>query len=113
MKNAIDLSVPGIAGAYISFVVATGVEAPIDPFWIAIGALVIWFARGLYAAWADDGKITVDEISELLGVGKDELDEAVLQLKEAKDAGILNGVPSQVDPSEDRTPVIELPRKED
>lgn len=111
-STAIDLSVPGIAGAYIAFVAATGAEVPVDPFWIAIAALVAWFALGLYRAWANDGKITPNEIADLLGVGKEELDEALGQLKDAKDAGILNGVPSKVDPSEDKTPVIELPRKE-
>ena len=82
-KTVPEVSVTGLVGAYIAWSLGTG-QAPLDPLWVAIAGYVAVLVADLYRAWADDGKITPDEIAQILGVGQRDLDDAVAQIKDKK-----------------------------
>lgn len=81
LKVVPELSVAGIVGAYTTWTTLTGTEGVVDPLVVAVCSVLVFFALSLYRAWADDGKITFEEIAEILGVSLDELDSAVVDAK--------------------------------
>lgn len=97
-----EFSVTGAAGAYLAWVVTSGAEPPIDPFWVICTLTAVFFSLGLYRAWADDGKITLDEVTALLGMTHDEFVEAVEAAKSKSDGAI----PSAVE--DEPTPIIDI-----
>ena len=79
-----EFSASGIAAAYVTWAAATGAEIPVDPFWIALAALALFFGLGLYRAYADDKRITVDEVASLIGVGSREFEDALNTLRDER-----------------------------
>ena len=53
-----EFSVTGLIGTYIAWVSMTGADVPVEPFWLVAIAVALFFALGLWRAYANDGKIT-------------------------------------------------------
>lgn len=110
LRKAIpEMSASGVVGAYFAYMAATGSEMPVDPLWVVGVGLAMFVALGLYRAWADDGKITIDEITEILGVAREDLDTALTRVEQER-AESESAVPQEIDFEDDKTPVIPFPR---
>ena len=104
-----EFSATGIVGAYLGYMAMTGQTLPIDPLWVAVVGLSMFIMLGLYRAWADDGKITIDEITEILGVAREDLDTALEQVEQANREQ--SAVPEEISFDDDKTPIIPFPHR--
>lgn len=107
-KNAVlDFSAAGLMAAWLGLMQQFPQLQQVPLWAVLVGACVAAIGRGLWLAYANDGKITREEAAAIFGVAVHEVEGA---LALAKEKGLAPGsVDGEIGP-DDKTPIVSMPR---